>query len=86
MSPPIAWSGPEELETVQRHGIKLLIWIINRAMHLQSRNGNTIRISDSEMLGNRRTLNWGSTWPHSAGDKRGGCDNCGTSRQMVTAK
>jgi hypothetical protein len=60
MSPPIAWSGPEELETVQRHGIKLLIWIINRAMHLQSRNGNTIRISDSEMLGNRRTLNRGA--------------------------
>ncbi len=29
MSPPIAWSGPEELETVQRHGIKLLICIIN---------------------------------------------------------
>ena len=29
MSPPIAWSGPEELETVKRHGIKLLICIIN---------------------------------------------------------
>ena len=29
MSPPIAWSGPEELETVQRHGNKLLICIIN---------------------------------------------------------
>jgi hypothetical protein len=29
MSPPIAWRGPEELETVQRHGIKLLICIIN---------------------------------------------------------
>ena len=29
MSPLIAWRGPEELETVQRHGIKLLICIIN---------------------------------------------------------
>src|ERR1700730_15156228 len=29
MSPPIAWRRPEELENVQRHGIKLLICIIN---------------------------------------------------------
>jgi hypothetical protein len=29
-------------------------------MHLQSRIDNTTRISDSEMLGNRRTLNWGA--------------------------
>ena len=29
MSPPIAWRGPKELETVQRHGNKLLICIIN---------------------------------------------------------
>jgi hypothetical protein len=29
-------------------------------MHLQSRIDNTTRISDNEMLGNRRTLNWGA--------------------------
>jgi thiamine pyrophosphate-dependent acetolactate synthase large subunit-like protein len=94
MSPPIAWSGPEELETVQRHGIKLLICIINdggygaemhkfRAygvdpMHAPHRRGGIAQVARGFGLNGTKVTSLGQFEDCSVRTRRSTVPPCGT--------